>query len=396
MRILKQIGKALGKQVQKRAGLHVYRPVMNAQKWADWAQKSGIPNAKSADELAVTIFKATGNVSIIPEQNQHVIRSTSCVFAEYGTSGLALIWYDYLYYDRHWALRELAGCEIMACTSRAVLVISDDIGDFELTDEMLLSAPVSIVLDGEQTAPLDAEQITVMKSAAGAETITPTEAQKQKASALLLESYDNADASPFDQAILYDLSKGRPVLKSDVSEASKEIAAAVDVEHVEPEPKPEPETQPAPAPAPAPAVETDDKAKSRVVRKSASRQILYGWGSVATKDGESVKDYVDDEVSIDALHDLAHLVVKGARQGALEHTANDSGEIVEALVFDKALCKALSAFSLNGPIELDREAVLIGMHYSDPKDWEEVQAEDWEFSFNATVQVEEPAETEAA
>ncbi len=384
MRILKRIAKSALKHVEKRAGIHVYRPVMNAQKWADWLQKSGVPNARSAEELAVTIFKASGNVAIIPDQNQHVVRSTSCVFAQHGSSGLAIVWYDYLYYDRHWTLRELAGCEIHCCTSRAVLVLSDDIGDFELTDEMLLSAPPSIVLDSESTAPLEADEIQVLKSAGARETVVPTEAQKAKAAAMLLASFDEEDQNPGDQAILYDLSKGRPVLKSEISEASKEIAEAVDVEHTEPAPDPEPKSDPAPETRQA------EKGAKTICKSDDERRIVYGWASVSTADGEVVKDYEDDEVTGDALHDLCHLIVKGQRVGAFEHDeSRRNNEIVEAFVMDKPMQEALG-------IDLGREGVLIGMHVPDDDDWAEAKDGDWEFSINASAVIAKPAEQEAA
>lgn len=382
MRILKRIAKAALKHVEKRAGLHVYRPVMNAQKWADWLQASGVPNAKTAEELAVTIFKASGAVAIVPEQNQHVVRSTSCVFAQHGTTGLAIVWYDYMYYDRHWALRELAGCEIHCCTSRAVLVLSDDIGDFELTDEMLLSAPQSIVLDGEATAPLAADEITVLKSAAAIETIVADAGQQQKAKSALLETFEDAEPNPHDQAVLYDLANGHAVLKSELAETVK-AAEIMGVESTV-EAEPEPVAQPEP-------VVTVTKSETKTVRKSDDeKRIIYGWASVSKADGETVIDYADDEITDDALHDLCHLIVKGQRTGAFEHDeTRHNNEIVEAIVMDEPLQKALG-------IDLGRSGVLIGMHVPDDDDWAAAKDGDWEFSINATAVIEKPAAEQGA
>lgn len=377
MTILGRITKSFGKHVSKRAGLHVYRPVTNAKKWADWLQKSGVPNAKSAEELAVTIFKATGNVSVIPDQASHVIRSTSCVFIQFGTSGLAIAWYDYLYYDRHWTLREVAGSELCGCTSRAMLVLSDDIGDFELTDEMLLSAPASIVLDGESTAPLDAEELQVQKSFRSADTVVATAGQAAKAKAALIETHDDAEFDPEEQAVLYDLAQGHPVLKSELAS----VASAADIMGVEAD-------TPAPQPVQAQKVE---KSATRTIRKSDDkRRIIYGWASVASANGETVLDYEDDEVTDDALHDLCHLIVKGQRTGAFEHDEDRRGnEIVEAFVMDSPMQEALG-------IDLGRTGVMIGMHVPDDDDWAEAEDGDWEFSINASAIIAKPAEQGAA
>lgn len=382
MNILKRIGKSLTKQVVKRAGLHVYRPVMNAEKWAEWLQTSGVPNAKSAEELLVTIFKAKGNVAVVPEQNVEVVRSTSCVFAQYGTNGLSVVWYDYHYYDRHWMMRDLAGAELCGCTSRAELVLSDDIGDFELTDEMLLAVPASIVLDAEKHESLDQDQIQVIKSFAALETMVPDATQKAKAKAALLDSYDSAEPDPGEQGVLYDIAAGHPVLKS---EAAGYIQAA-EILGLEATVEPDLEVEA----EPAVKVQKSNTALKTVRKSDDEKRIIYGWASVSKAAGETVLDYADDEITDDALHQLCHLIVKGQRTGAFEHDEDRrNNEIVEAMVMDEPMQQALG-------IDLGRTGVIIGMHVPDDDDWAEAKDGDWEFSINATALIEKPVELEGA
>lgn len=389
----KRIIKGAVRRIQKKAGLHIFRKVGNAQKWADWLAASGVPNAKTADQLVVTVMTAMGDVQVIPQQNAYVIPSTSGVFCVIGGK-LCFAWYDYGYYDRHWALRELADCEVCH-HSRAILVLSDEPGDFDFTDEALLAAPASLVLDGESTAAINDAEAEITKSS-GQGLFTPSDAVVEKAKSLLMASFDDAEADPMQQAALDDLSRGRPLKKSAIVEdLGADLAEEVGVGGA-PEPKRDREPVGDPAPiVPVPAEAPKAKSAVRKIKSDNERQTIYVWASVSSRDGEEVIDFHGDAITTDALHDICTHVVKGARASAFEHDGDFVNETVSAFVLDRDMQKALSAFSTNGPIELDREGVIVGIHIPDKATWDEVKDEDWEASINATAFVE-PLEKEAA
>lgn len=380
----KRIIKGAVKRIQKKAGLHIFRKVGNAQKWADWLVASGVPNPKSADELIVTVMTAMGEVQVIPQQNAYVIPSTSGVFCVIGGK-LCFAWYDYGYYDRHWALRELTNCEVCH-HSRAVLILSDEPGDFDFSDEALLAAPASLVLDGESTAAINDDQVEITKSA-GAGLFTPSTAQAEKAKSLLMASFDDGEADPMQQAALDDMSRGLPLKKSAILEdLGADMAQEVGLADGTPAPKPVVDAKP------VITVQKSSKDLTKPKLKSDNeRRIIYGWASVSQNDGEVVKDYAGDEITEDALHDLCHLIVKGQNQGAFEHDPDTVGDsqIVEAFVFDKPMQDALG-------IDLGRTGVLIGMHIPEDADWAEANDGDWEFSINATAVIEVTEEQKEA
>lgn len=393
----KRIIKGAVRRIQKKAGLRIYRKVSNAQKWADWLVASGVPGAKTAEELEITVITALGDVQVIPDQKSYVVPSTSGVFCVIGGK-LCFAWYDYGYYDRHWALREIADCEVCHF-SRAILVLSDEAGDFDFTDDQLHNAPASLVLDGESTASIQDDEIQVMKSAP----FTPTAAMVEKAKSLLQASFDDHDADPMQQAALEDLSRGKPVRKAQILEdLGPEMAGDIGIDESG-APEPKKDREPQGDPAPVVQEETGKKKSDVVIQKSAKdltkpkvksdneRRIIYGWASVSSHEGESVKDYADDEIVDDALHDLCHLIVKGQNQGAWEHDPSTIGDsaIVEAFVFDKPMQDALG-------IDLGRTGVLIGMHIPGDDDWAEANDGDWEFSINATAIIEAAEEQKEA
>lgn len=352
------------KNINKRAGLSIYRPVMNAQKWADWMKQSGIPNAKTAAELKVNVLQAIGGVvAVIPDRDVLNIRSVSGVFMNHGVNGLAFAWYDYYYNDRHWTLRELAGCEV-SCVHRNLLVLSDDIGDFELTDEMLLKAPQSITLDGEQTATIADDEVNLIKSRVTEQKLFKA-ADPETAGAFLIASYDDDDFNPVLQSALYDLSKGREVDQADLVAMDPEDLKVLGLtKHV-----PERELTGLPvAKAKAEPIEgevilhkSSGPAETTLLRKEKSRNTLYGFASVAvTADGEVVEDFHKHEITPDAQRDLLAGLMRGARQGNIDHDEDDmNGEILEGIVFDDDLWKALEPY-------WGQTGLFIGMHF--PKD----------------------------
>lgn len=389
---MKRIGGAVSstiKNLQKRAGLSIYRPVMNAQKWADWLKESGVPNAKSAADLKVNVLQAIGGVvAVIPDRDVLNIRSTSGVFMNHGVNGLAFAWYDYYYNDRHWTLRELAGCEV-SCVHRNLLVLSDDIGDFELTDDMLVKAPPSITLDGEQTATIADGDVDLVKSAAGVKLFKAKE--PETANALLINTYDEAGPDPILQGALYDLSKGRAVDPADLDsldEADKKVLGLVqDVPERELEGTPVAKTAPVAKPAPieGEVIQKSERKshEAALVKRSPSLQTAYGWASVATSPEDGVQtDHHGHEITTDAQRDLLWGLVRGQRQGNIDHDEEDmSAELVEGIVFTKELWSALKPFE-------GQEGLFIGMHVPDKENWDKTEGLDM-FSIGCRGTVEE-------
>lgn len=390
----KRIIKNAVRHVQKKAGLHVYRPVENGRKWAEWLVAAGVPNPKGADELRVTIMTILGDVQIIPETAAYVVRSTSGVFCVIDGK-LCFAWYDYGYYDRHWSIREISGCEVCS-HSRAVMVLSDDAGEFEFTDEMLQSAPVNLVLGGEATEALvESDNVVSVVKSAHRGAFTPDAVMVAKAKDVLKASLDNADADPMQQAALEDLTHGKPVAKAQIiDDLGPDVAREVGLE-AGAAPEPKADREPEPDPTAPPATADVEKRAVRKIKSDDTRQTIYVWASVSSRDGAEVIDFHGDAITNDALHDICTHVVKGARASAFEHDGDFVNETVAAFVLDSEMTAALSAFSKNGPIELDREGVIVGIHIPDKDVWEEVKDDDWEASINATAFVE-PLEQEAA
>lgn len=385
----KRIIKGAVRRIQKKAGLRIYRKVSNAQKWADWLVASGVPGAKTAEELEITVITALGDVQVIPDQKSYVVPSTSGVFCVIGGK-LCFAWYDYGYYDRHWALREIADCEVCHF-SRAILVLSDEAGDFDFTDDQLHNAPASLVLDGESTASIQDDEIQVMKSAP----FTPTAAMAEKAKSLLLASFDDHDADPMQQAALDDLSRGKPVRKAQILEdLGPETAGDIGIdESGAPEPKKnrEPQGDPAPVVQEETKEKTVDVKKGRevqVLKRDAERQIIYGWGSVSTVDGELYTDLHGDTISVEALHDIATEIVKGgANLGGVEH-GETPNKLTAAVVIDDSWAAAMSDnffFDEAGVLKTKKQGLFIGYHVEDKQAWDDAKDQPMEFSINATA-----------
>lgn len=380
-RILKNAVAAVLRTVQKKAGLHIYRKVGNAEKWAAWLAASGVPDAKTADELRVTVMTVVGEVQVIPEQFDQVVYATSGVFCRIGGK-LAFAWYGYGYYDRHWAIREITGCEV-CCHSRAVLILSDNPGDFEFSDEALLAAPHSLVLDGESTEPLADDAVEITKSA-GADLFTPTADTVAKAKAALRSSLEDAGADPMQQAALEDLTHGKPVSKALILEdLGADMAAEIGVEGVAKT-----------APKTTDTRKTTDVSPSRqieVLKRDASRQTIYGWASVSTVDGELYEDLHGDTIAVEAQYDICEGVVKsGNNLGGVEH-GETPNVLTAAMVIDDAFADAMTDnfyFGEDGRLKTKKQGTVIGYHIPDKDRWEAVKDQSIEFSINATAYIQ--------
>lgn len=76
-------------------------------------------------------------------------------------------------------------------------------------------------------------------------------------------------------------------------------------------------------------------------KADTSGKTVAGWASVASVDGKPVTDYQGDIISIDELRKAAHKFVCDARVAKAMHAGNQVGEVVESVIVDDDLAKAL-------------------------------------------------------
>lgn len=366
------------KDVEKAVGTHIFRPVLNATKWAEWLTAAGVPNPKTAEELRVSILQITGQFQLVPNSDAHVFRTDSMVFGVVDGK-LAAIWYDYGYYDRHWTLREIVGYDCWCYHTRSMLVLSDDPGDFTFSTESLESVPRNIALDGERSEPLDSVTTSIVKSAPKP-SVTPDAAMQEKAKAALLEMDLSEDPNPLVQARLYEISKGKPFDPvSAMGDLGSELMVSLEIaEWVEGE-----------------IQKTADKSGPRmtmqVLKKAPSRQTVYGFSSVATVDGELYEDLHGDTISVEALHDTCTLIVEGGQNlGAVEHAEETPNSLVAAVVIDDEFAASLSdIFYFEGEVlKTKKQGLFTGYRFADADAWEANKDLPIEFSINGTAYIE--------
>ena len=380
-----KIARIVKSMLVKRTGLVIYRPILNAQAWSTWLTECGLPNAVAAADMRCNVLQATGDVSVIPDNTPDYVASTDGVFVGTSDGGMAFVWYDWGYYDRQWALQSLGGADVSCTASRSMVMLSPNVADFEFTDAMLLRAPAALVLDGEATESLPGPAVALVKSQAAARGAAPSAEVQTAAAALLKSAMTSDELDPRDLGTFYRLAKGRPVPAEEVSELKDDALSALMLKRV-PAPVVEPVVKSPPVQANPPAADppqTVQKSKNFVFAEP-ERRLAYGWASVSTANGEVVEDFEGDTIDNNALHELAHHITRGTRAGDFEHDGVHCNEIVECIVMDKALQKALG-------IDLGREGVLIGTHIPGDEEWAKAQNGDWEHSIEAEATVVERA-----
>lgn len=108
----------------------------------------------------------------------------------------------------------------------------------------------------------------------------------------------------------------------------------------------------------------DDEIRKKLDLKDG---IVWGWASVIEKDGKAIVDHQGDVIQEDDLVKAAHDHVTNSRVGGALHlyvpgpdrTPLKGGDIVESLVFTKALQKALG-------VDLGKVGWLVGYQITDP------------------------------
>lgn len=106
--------------------------------------------------------------------------------------------------------------------------------------------------------------------------------------------------------------------------------------------------------------------RGAVIKMDDEKQHVLGWASIVTKDGQPVQDHQGDVISVDEITKAAHKFMNSYRVGKAQHAGDQVGDVVESMVFDKALQKALG-------IDLGMEGWLIKYHVKDPAVWAQVK-----------------------
>lgn len=68
---------------------------------------------------------------------------------------------------------------------------------------------------------------------------------------------------------------------------------------------------------------------------------VRGWASVVSIDGKAVEDTQGDVISIDEIRKAAHAFVTDARVAKAMHKGSPVGEVVESIIIDDEVAKAL-------------------------------------------------------
>ncbi len=106
--------------------------------------------------------------------------------------------------------------------------------------------------------------------------------------------------------------------------------------------------------------------KSLIAKVDDEQRMVWGWASVAVEKGVPVVDSQDDVIDIAMLQKAAHAFISDYREAASMHSKREIGEVVESIVFTKALQNALG-------VDFDREGWFVGVHVKDDATWEKVK-----------------------
>lgn len=100
-------------------------------------------------------------------------------------------------------------------------------------------------------------------------------------------------------------------------------------------------------------------------------KVAYGWAYVAKKGDSVVIDHSGDEWPIEEVEKTAHDFISNCRVGGESHVTKGGAELVESIVFSKALQDALGI-----DIKKDGESIegwFVGFRITDPELLEKVE-----------------------
>ena len=102
-----------------------------------------------------------------------------------------------------------------------------------------------------------------------------------------------------------------------------------------------------------------------IVKADAKEQVVYGWASPVKELGSEIIDRQGDVIDMGEVRQAAHEFMLHKRVGGSMHKQFDVGQVVESVVFDSDIQKALG-------IDLPYEGWFIGVKVSKKEDWDKV------------------------
>lgn len=98
----------------------------------------------------------------------------------------------------------------------------------------------------------------------------------------------------------------------------------------------------------------------KIEKATPEGRYVSGWLSVVEKDGKPVEDTQGDIISIEELRKGVHKYMRGERIIKKQHSGDKIGEMVEVMIIDDAVAKALGMTSTKrgawGTAEITDEA----------------------------------------
>jgi hypothetical protein len=76
-------------------------------------------------------------------------------------------------------------------------------------------------------------------------------------------------------------------------------------------------------------------------KANSAGSYVRGWASVVSQDGKPIEDWQGDVIDIDDLRRAAHDFISDVRVGKAMHGGSQIGEVVESLIIDDDIAKAL-------------------------------------------------------
>lgn len=387
--MMKTLTKALAKigltSVEKRKGLYVYRPVLNGDEWAAWAEKHGVPNPIAADDFHVTVLYSKTNVSMVPDKRGMVIETgpESCYPGAFCMLGpdedvFTFCFDAWTLHDRNYAFIR-NGAESTWPTYRPHMTIGKDAAAFELSDAALSEVPRYIQLGGEVYDEIKDFKVEVDHSDPEGDGETPDmviviEIAASAAKKVLEEQGDLT----IDQRMgLRDIAARREVATEVVKRlaandwAPQEIRSLLDADAPGGEIRKSKEFVLQVGSLP----EDVQKAlgSKAVAKTSDEERMVVGIASVSTVKGKLVKDHHGDTIETQALIEFTRDIIRNGRAGKFEHEGDACNEIVQAFVLSDDIQKSLG-------IDLGYEPMLIEMHVPRDEDWHQVKTGNWMFS----------------
>lgn len=369
-------------------GLYVYRPVLNAQEWIDWAAAAGVPNLVAAADLHVTVVSSSTDAKVPLACDPLVIRTD----ADYwGAGRFGFLGKDnqaFCFIFSSWELQDRFYTYSSNGTTSDFpgyvphLTFSMDAAAFDLPDTALANVPCYIVLGAEIRAdrklPDPSDQMIDDDAGAedDAETIVVVLASvKQAAETVLAEK--TADVDPRQMAALLAIAHDKPLTKA----AAKALAKATWAPELLQNIMGKTEARGLKPPSDMKSKEakiTIAQVSGEVAKAFGAsgkgydeeRRWVYGVASVSTIAGALVEDLDGDFVTTKCLEDYCAALITSGAGGDFEHETDAVNTIVGALTFSTDLQKSLG-------IDLGMEFLLTVTHVPDDADWEKVKKGEW-------------------